>query len=217
MHADLGHDRADELGGSHVERRVRRRKARGDLARVARLDRDVRPARRARIQRRGRRDDVERQPWCAAATARPYVPTLFATSPLAAIRSAPVSTASTSPVGHERRRCSVHDHGERDTQRVELPCSQARALEQRPRLVDPDVLDEAALPGRAHGAERRPVAARRQAARVAVRQEPRPGLDRGARPRAAPSGDSARPPPRGARAPAPASDRREARRAPSAG
>src|SRR5438105_2344689 len=36
-------------------------------------------------------------PWCAASTASPYVPILFAVSPFAAIRSAPVRTQSTSP------------------------------------------------------------------------------------------------------------------------
>ena len=35
--------------------------------------------------------------WWAASTASEYVPTLFATSPFAAIRSAPVTTRSTSP------------------------------------------------------------------------------------------------------------------------
>ena len=51
----------------------------------------------------------------------------------------------------ERRRGAVRDHGERDPERVQLPRGQARALEQRPRLVDPDVLDAALLP---HGADR---------------------------------------------------------------
>ena len=34
-------------------------------------------------------------PWCLASTARPYVPTLFATLPSAAMRSAPVRMRST--------------------------------------------------------------------------------------------------------------------------
>ena len=36
-------------------------------------------------------------PWDRASTAREYVPILFAVSPFAAIRSAPVTTRSTSP------------------------------------------------------------------------------------------------------------------------
>ena len=76
---------------------------------------------------------------------------------------------------HERRGCSVHDHGERDAQRLELPRGQPLALQQRPRLVDPDVLDEPRLPGCAHRAERRPVATGRERAGVAVREEARAG------------------------------------------
>ncbi len=77
--------------------------------------------------------------------------------------------------GHECRRCSVHDHGERDTQLLELPRREPAALEERPCLVDPDVLDPSCLPGCANRSERRAVAPGRQRTRVAVRQDPRPG------------------------------------------
>ena len=53
---------------------------------------------------------------------------------------------------------------------LELPGRQARALEQRPRLVDPDVFEKALLPGGAQRADRRAVPAGRQAAGVAVCQ-----------------------------------------------
>ena len=58
---------------------------------------------------------------------------------------------------------------------VELPCGQALTLEERPRLVDPDVLDEPVLPRSAHRAERRSIAAGGEPARVAVREEARSG------------------------------------------
>ena len=65
---------------------------------------------------------------------------------------------------HERRGCSVHDHGERDTQRLELPCGQALTLEERPGLVDPDVLDETVPPTR-RAPRRAPIHSRRWRAR----------------------------------------------------
>ena len=113
------------------------------------------------------------------------MPILFAVSPLAAIRSAPVNTAVDLAGRHERRGRAVHDHRERDTERLELPCGETRALEKRPRLVDPDVLDAPLLPRRTHRAERRSVATRGEAARVAVREHARSGRhERGWRARA---------------------------------
>ena len=56
---------------------------------------------------------------------------------------------------------------------LELPRRQPPALEERPRLVDEDVLDEPALVARLDSAERRAVAARGEPACVAVRQRRR--------------------------------------------
>ena len=58
----------------------------------------------------------------------------------------------------------------RDADGLELPGREPRALEQRPRLVDEHVREQPALPGGAERSHRGAVAARREAARVAVRQ-----------------------------------------------
>ena len=74
---------------------------------------------------------------------------------------------------HERRRGGVDDHRVRDAGRLELPRRQPRTLEQRPRLVDPDVREQIALPRGEQGADSAAVPAGREAARVAVRQRAR--------------------------------------------
>ena len=78
---------------------------------------------------------------------------------------------------HHRRRGGVGDHRVRDAGCLELPGGEARALEQRPRLVDEHVLEQAALPGGAERADRGAVAARREAAGVAVRERARAGRE----------------------------------------
>ena len=60
VNAVLGDDRGDERGRRDVEGGVPRREARGDLGRVAFLDRDAGAGRRREVDGRGRRDDVER-------------------------------------------------------------------------------------------------------------------------------------------------------------
>ena len=62
----------------------------------------------------------------------------------------------------------------RDPGGLELPRGQPRALEQRPRLVDEHVPDEPLRPRLVQRAQRAPLAARRQPARVAVRQRAAP-------------------------------------------
>ena len=183
----LGHDRGDQLRRRHVERRVARGEARRHLGRVALLDRDLRAARASR----GRRSSSARRRRTgsrggARSTASPYVPILFAVSPLAAIRSAPVNTASTSPAAISDAAAESAITACGIAGGLELPRGQPRALEQRPRLVDPDVLEQAALPRREQRADRAAVAAGREAARVAVRQRAR-ARARAARPRARPS------------------------------
>ena len=116
------------------------------LGSVALLDRDLGAGRR----RRGRSSRSAPRPRAGCRDGRrapraPYVPILFAVSPFAAMRSAPVTTTSTSPARHQRRGRAVHDHRVRDPERLELPRGQPRALEQRARLVDPDVRDAAPL------------------------------------------------------------------------
>ncbi len=59
-------------------------------------------------------------PAARAASASPYVPTLLATSPLAATRSQPTITASTAPAGDQPRRGRVDDQLVRDVQAGEL-------------------------------------------------------------------------------------------------
>ena len=75
--------------------------------------------------------------------------------------------------GHERRRRPVRDHGMRDGELLELPRREAAALQERPRLVDPDVRDATRLVRGADCSERRSVATRREPARVAVREDAR--------------------------------------------
>src|SRR5215210_5737618 len=62
---------------------------------------------------------------------------------------------------------------------LELPGGQAAPLEERPRLVDEDPLDEAAGEGGAERSDGGPVTAGREAARVAVRERRRPRLEEG--------------------------------------
>ena len=78
---------------------------------------------------------------------------------------------------HQRRRGAVGDHGVRDAGRLELPGGEPRALEQRPRLVDEHVLEQAALPGGAERADGRAVAAGREPAGVAVGERARAGRE----------------------------------------
>ena len=103
------------------------------------------------------------------------MPILFAVSPLRAIRSAPDHDAVDLVRGHERRGRAVGDHRMRDPELLELPRGEARALEQWTGLVDENVLDPSCLPGGADRAERGPVAAGREPAGVAVREDPRTG------------------------------------------
>ena len=111
--------------------------------------------------------------WCAASTASEYVPILFAVSPLAAIRSAPVTTTSTSPaaISEPAAASAITACGNPD--RLELPRGEPRALQQRPRLVDEHALERPLLPRGAQRAERGAVAAGGEAAGVAVRERAR--------------------------------------------
>ena len=65
------------------------------------------------------------------------MPTLLATLPSAAIRSAPVRT-SRHPRRHERRRGRSAQHGVRRSPPARPPTRSAGALQQRPGLVDPE-------------------------------------------------------------------------------
>ena len=98
------------------------------------------------------------------------MPTLFATSPFAATRSAPTTTRSTSPraisapaLESATTRCGIPACSQ-------LPRGQARALQQRTRLVHPDLSEPAALPGGAQHAAGGAVAAGGERAGVAVRE-----------------------------------------------
>ena len=128
------------------------------------------PGGRVRVDRGRRRDDVEGKA-VVRCEHRQRVRTDLVGG--VAVRRDPVGAdehAVDQPGSHQPACRSVDDHGVRDTQLAELPCRQPCALEQRARLVDPHVLDTALLVGRAHGPERRAVAARRETAGVAVRE-----------------------------------------------
>ena len=78
---------------------------------------------------------------------------------------------------HQRGRRRIGDHRMRDAGVLELPRSQARALQERTRLVHPDVGEQAALPRRAQRPDRAAVAAGREATGIAVRQRARSGTE----------------------------------------
>ena len=96
------------------------------------------------------------------------------------MRSAPTTTRSISPCAHERARHAVGDDRRVDAVAHELPRGQARALQERPRLVGEHGDALALLDRGADHAERRAVARRRERAGVAVREDAR---RRPARPR----------------------------------
>ena len=82
---------------------------------------------------------------CRARIATPSVPILLATSPLAAMRSAPTMTASHLPLLHHRRGHVVADHGDGDAVLLQLVGGDAAALQQRAGLVGEDVEPHALL------------------------------------------------------------------------
>ena len=137
------------------------------------------PVGRRRIERRGRRDDVERDAVMARRAPRaPYVPILFAVSPFAAMRSAPVTTMSTSPAAISDAAAASAITACGMPSCLELPRGQPRALEQRPRLVDPDMREQALAPRpRRIAPSADAVAARREPAGVAVGQRARAGRE----------------------------------------
>ena len=101
------------------------------------------------------------------------MPILFAASPLAGDPVGAGDDAVHLAATHQMRGSRVRDHRVRNAERLELPGGQPRALQERPRLVDPDVLDQTLLPRRAQRADGGAVAAGREPARVAVRQRTR--------------------------------------------
>ena len=74
------------------------------------------------------------------------MPILFAVSPFAAMRSAPVITQSTSPAAISEAAAESAITACGIDARLELPGGEPRALQERPRLVDPDVREQPALP-----------------------------------------------------------------------
>ena len=99
---------------------------------------------------------------------------MFAASPLSAMRSAPKTTASTSPRANScpAATSAISVCG---MPSCELPCGQSRALQQRTRLVHPDVEARIVRVGRAHDAKCRAVPAGREGAGIAVGEHSRPG------------------------------------------
>ena len=131
------------------------------------------PVGRREVDGRGRRDDVERDPVVAGEHRERVRADLVRR---VAVRGDPVGAGDDAvdlAGRHQRRGGRVGDHGVRDRRRLELPRGQPRALQERPRLVDPDVREQPrsqAVEQRADGAA---VAAGREPAGVAVRQRAR--------------------------------------------
>ena len=129
--AALGHERGDERGRRHVERRVAAPRA-GERERPPRR-RSAPRRRRAPRSRSRRRSDMSWStvdvgpattngiPAARAASAVAYVPTLLATSPLAATRSQPTITASTSPAAISPARGGVDHQLVRDPEPPRAP------------------------------------------------------------------------------------------------
>ena len=76
-------------------------------------------------------------PWNWASTARPYVPTLFATSPFGRDAVGTDDDCIDLTRSHEAGRHHVGDEPERNTEPRELPGGQPRALQHWSRLADP--------------------------------------------------------------------------------
>ena len=122
------------------------------------------------------------------------MPTLLATSPLAATRSQPTITASTAPpaISPAAAESTISSCGMLEL--GELVHGQPRALEQRPRLGGEHVVEPPALGELGDHGERRAAAGRGERARVAVGQDP-PARWRADR-RRGPRSRRWRPPPR---------------------
>ena len=129
------------------------------------------------VDRRARRDDVERDAVVASEDREGIRADLVGG---VAVRGDPVGSRQDGvdlSRRHQRAGGGICDHGVRNSGRLELPGRQPGALEERSRLVDPDVREQALLPGALERAHRASVTAGREAARVAVRERPRPGAE----------------------------------------
>ena len=170
-------------------RRRRHAAQAGDLVRAALLHLDPGAVGRRRVDRGLGRDHEERHAGVRAApSASEKLPTLFAVSPLAAIRSAPISTTSARPRASDGRRRTVDEQPERGAHPVELPGRQPRPLEQRPGLerqclLEPaaavQLLDDAQRRAALHGGQRAGVADGHDPDLRAGPRAPRPGPRRG--------------------------------------
>ena len=129
------------------------------------------------VERRARRDDVHRQIVVAREHGERVRPDLVRR---VAVRGDAVGAGDHAvdfSGGHQRSCGRVGDHRVRDRRCLELPRRQARALKQRPRLVDPDVREQSALERGDERANGGAITARREPARVAVRERARPGRE----------------------------------------
>ncbi len=130
------------------------------------------PRRRTRVDRRGRGDDHERD----AVMTREHRETVRADLVRrVAVRGDPVGAGDHDvdlTGSHPRGRGPVDDDGVRDLEHLELERGQTRALKQRPCLVDPDLIDSSPLRCGADRSDRRAVPSGREAAGVAVGQDP---------------------------------------------
>ena len=175
--AVLGDDRRDQRRRRDVEGGIAGREAARQLGRVALLDRDPGAVRSRAVERRRRRDDVERDLVVRGEHGERVCPDLVRR---VAVSGDPVGAGDDEvdlAARHERAGGGVGDDGVRDPDPLELPRGEARALEERPRLVDENALEQPALGCGAERADRGAVAAGGEAAGVAVRERARPGLE----------------------------------------
>jgi hypothetical protein len=178
--APLRDDRRDEVRGRHVKRRIGGDRAGGrrthtaeaeDLASVALLDLDVLAPRGRRIDGRLRCGDDEGDAGAARGERVSEGSDLVGDIP---VRSDPVRAHDDGvdvTADDETRGRAIDDQAVRDAHAPELPCGEASALKQRPRLAGIGELELVHPVKGGDHRERGPVLDRGQAARVAVGQD----------------------------------------------
>ena len=135
------------------------------------------PVGRGEVDGGRRRDDVERDPVVAREHRQRIGADLVRRVP---VRRDPVGAGDDAvdlPRRHPRRRGRVGDDREREAEAFELPGREPRALEERPRLVDPHERDEPFLPRPPDRADGGAVAAGGEPAGIAVGEDARAGRE----------------------------------------
>ena len=170
---------------------------------------------RRQVDRRGRRDDVERDAVARRQHGQGVRPDLVGRVAVGRDPVRPDEDDVDLAARHQVAGGDVGDERVRDAGLGELPGRQPRSLEVRPRLVDPDVDRPLGMMRGLDDAERRPELAGGERPRVAVGEDPGPAGPReraGPRDRTRPSGRGRSSPRRRSRPPPRASRRRSRRR-----